>query len=373
MKTSKVLLFFLFLLPFVSISQDSLYYPVDIVYDEVSEQYYVSNWADTENGYILLLDNEGQIIERFYDSLNYPGGLCLIDNILYVGNNLDLYNGPLPSFLIGIDLNTGTEIINTQISTGGTYLDLMTADNNGNIYIGDSEKDKIYNYDINNDTVTDLVTNIENPYGICYDNINDRILFTTGSFSISNVKSISPQGGNISTVFSHTGYLEGIIMDSSGNFYLSSWGDDYQWGNEPVYKTDNSFGLELELSNNHDRPFGMCIGYNNFLVVCNWGDHSLSFIDLLTGVEETNIQTTNRFNLFPNPSTGVVKLDFSGSTSSEIEISVINITGQTVHKEILKTNLINEKTLDLHYLVPGTYCIMILDGQDLIQRKLILH
>ena len=372
MKTSNFLLVYLFLLPYVSFSQDSLYYPVDIVYDEVAGQYYVSNWADTENGYILLLDNDGQIIERFYDSLDYPCGMCLIDSILYIGNNLDLIGGSLPSFLIGIDLNTGTEILNTQISTDGTYLDLMTTDNNGNIYIGDSDKNKIYKYDINNDTVTEFIADIENPYGICYDNINDRILFTSGSFSISYVKSISPQGGNISTVFSHTGYLEGIIMDNSGNFYLSSWGDDYQWGNEPVYKTNNSFGWELELSNNHDRPFGMCIGFDNYLMVCNFGDHTLSFIDLLTSVEDANI-CTDMFKLFPNPSTGVVRLNFPGSTSPEIEISVMNIAGQTVHKEILKTNLINENTLDLDHLLPGTYFIMILDGQDLIQKKLILY
>ncbi len=217
-----------------------------------------------------------------------------------------------------------------------------------------------------------MVTNIENPYGICYDNINDRILFTNSSFTLSYIKSISPQGGNISTVFSHTGYLEGIIMDSSGNFYLSSWGDDYQWGNEPVYKTNNSFGWELELSNDQNRPFGMCIGFDNYLVVCNWGDHTLSFIDLQTVVEEANI-CTDMFNLFPNPSTGVVKLDFSGSTSPEVEISIMSITSQTVHKEILKTNLINEKTLDLDHLLPGTYIMTILDGQTLIRKKLILY
>jgi len=141
----------------MSISQDSLYYPVDIVYNDVAEEYYVSNWADTYNGYILKLDDEGQIIESFFDNLDFPSGLCLIGNVLYVVNNMDMYGGSLPSFLIGIDLNSGTEIINTQISTEGTYLDLMTTDNNGNIYIGDSEKDKIYKYDINNDAVTDFV------------------------------------------------------------------------------------------------------------------------------------------------------------------------------------------------------------------------
>ncbi|OQX77330.1 MAG: hypothetical protein B6D61_07395 [Bacteroidetes bacterium 4484_249] len=279
MKTVKYLVFLLFFLPFISISQDSLYYPVDIVYDDVAEQYYVSNWADTYNGYILKLDNEGQIINRFFDNLDFPSGLCLIDNVLYVVNNLDIYGGSLPSFLIGIDLNSGEEIFNTQISTAGTYLDLMTTDNNGNFYIGDSEKNKIYKYNIDNDTVTDFVTDVNNPYGVYYDEINDRILFTNSSFSLSFIKSINPDGGEISTLFYNSGYLEGIILDNSGNHYLSSWGGDYVWGNEPVYKTNSTFGWKYEISNNHNRPFGMCFGKDSVLVVCNWGDHSLSFLN----------------------------------------------------------------------------------------------
>ena len=39
MKTVKHLVFLLFFLPFISNSQDSLYYPVDIVYNDVAEQY----------------------------------------------------------------------------------------------------------------------------------------------------------------------------------------------------------------------------------------------------------------------------------------------------------------------------------------------
>ena len=47
----------------------------------------------------------------------------------------------------------------------------------------------------------------------------------------------------------------------------------------------------MKLSNDHNRPFGMCIGHDNHLVVCNWGSHSLSFIDLdLFGVEDNKLR-----------------------------------------------------------------------------------
>ncbi|MBC8490774.1 MAG: T9SS type A sorting domain-containing protein [Bacteroidetes bacterium] len=279
MKLIRYFITFIILLPFFAHTQDTIRYPVDIVYHEQSEQYYVSNWADNTAGNILKLNSEGQITGTFYDELNYVGGLCLINDILYITNNMDLYGGSQPSYLVGININTGVSILNFEISTGGTYLDLMTTDNNGNLYIGDSEKMKIYKYNLQTGLVTDFVTNITNPFGVFYDYISDRILFTNSSFTNSYIKSKSPQGGEITTVFYHNGYLEGITMDDEGNFYLSSWGNDYQWGNEPVYKTNHDFSWKYEISNNHNRPFGMCIGKDTCLVVCNWGEHTLSFIE----------------------------------------------------------------------------------------------
>ena len=70
-------IFLLVVFPIWSFAQDSFHYPVDIVYHEIAEQYYVSNWADTNAGYILKLDIDGQIIEKYVDDLHYPGGICL--------------------------------------------------------------------------------------------------------------------------------------------------------------------------------------------------------------------------------------------------------------------------------------------------------
>ena len=75
--------------PIFAFTQEDIYYPIDIVYHSETETYYLSNWADGE-GYILKLDKDGNIVETYFEGLHYAGGLCIIENILYVLDNYDL-------------------------------------------------------------------------------------------------------------------------------------------------------------------------------------------------------------------------------------------------------------------------------------------
>ncbi|RLD54290.1 MAG: hypothetical protein DRJ05_14940, partial [Bacteroidetes bacterium] len=159
-------------MPLMNYSQDTLSYPTDIVYDEENQEYFVSNWADDQPGYILQLNNNGEIIGNFYSSLDLPGGLCLVGDTLYVLNNKDLYGGSLPSYLLGIDINTGQLIVEAEIGSGGIYVDMVSTDNKGFLYITDSENQKIYKYNIQSQTFEDFVTNVSKPIGICYNDID---------------------------------------------------------------------------------------------------------------------------------------------------------------------------------------------------------
>ena len=374
MKLIRYFITFIILLPFFAHTQDTIRYPVDIVYHEQSEQYYVSNWADNTAGNILKLNSEGQITGTFYDELNYVGGLCLINDILYITNNMDLYGGSQPSYLVGININTGVSILNFEISTGGTYLDLMTTDNNGNLYIGDSEKMKIYKYNLQTGLVTDFVTDITKPFGVFYDYISDRILFTNSSFTNSYIKSKSPQGGEITTVFYHNGYLEGITMDDEGNFYLSSGGNDYQWGNEPVYKTNHDFSWKYEISNDFNRPFGMCIGKDNYLVVCNWGGHTLSFIDLTQFSVEDNITDVGNTKVYPNPSNGQVTISAENLDRQNVKMILCDISGKQVYAYEFKINGNSFiRTFNFENLPKGTYVMVLFNDKFVEREKLIIY
>ncbi|MBM3436403.1 MAG: hypothetical protein FJY07_09345, partial [Bacteroidetes bacterium] len=123
-------------LPFIVSAQNTFNFPVDVVYHEAAEKYYVSNWADGA-GYILRLNSLGEIEEPYITGLHYPGGLCLVGDILYFTDNLSIWDTAItPSYLRGIDLNYNSMVLDYEISTAGTYLDLMDTDNNGNLFIG---------------------------------------------------------------------------------------------------------------------------------------------------------------------------------------------------------------------------------------------
>ena len=200
MKNIKNLLFLILFTPFMIFAQNTFHYPLDIVFNEEAETYYVSNWANG-NGYVSKVNTSGEITGTLFDDLTYGGGMCLIGNVLYVVDNSDLYNGSLPSYLVAIDINTGAELSRLEVSTGGTWLDLMTTDNKGHLFVCDSEKFMIYKIDIATQTVSNFVEEIYKPFGICYDHFNDRIIFTESRSTVSYLKSISPDGGEFAVEY----------------------------------------------------------------------------------------------------------------------------------------------------------------------------
>jgi len=372
-------IFIILILPLYAVSQETFNYPVDIVYDEANENYYVTNWADGD-GFILKLDNQGNIVETYVDGLHYPGGMCLVDDILYYTDNLSIWGGnQVSSYLKGINLTTGNQVLNFEVSTGYTYLDLLDTDNNGNLYIGNTRNGGsdgiVHKFNIASEELTDLATQILKPFGVCYDGVNERVIFTQSQASISYLKAISPEGGNVTTVFYIQGFLEGVIMHPDGDFYISSWGtNDQAWGNEPVYKSNLINNWHHELSNDHNRPFGMCAGYDNHLAVCNWGDNTLSFIDLdLFDVEENRLSDKN-INIYPNPSNGRFTLSINEIDNKELDLTITDITG----KEIFTDHIINngfslKKEYNLGDLPKGAYLVIIRDKISVVQEKLIIY
>ena len=359
------------LIAFTSISQDTLYYPVDIVYNGPAEEYYVSNWADSA-GYILKLNAFGEIESSFVTGLTYPGGLCLIDNILYVDDNSDLYGGTLPSYLKGFDINTGEQVLNLQVSSGGTYLDMMDTDGNGFLYIGDTEKQKIYKVNLETSEISDFLTGLNNPYGVFYDYISDRIIYTSSSSSISYLRAINTDGTNDEAIFYTYGHLEGIEMSENGDFFISSWGIPDGWGNEPVYKSSHNLDWKMVISNDNNRPFGMCIGKDNYLAVCNWGQNEIKFLDLSLYSVDENL-ANDKMKLFPNPSNGSFKIKLENITSHNIEILIFDLPGRLVYSE--KVNIPSgrlEKELSSS-LKKGAYIVKIKDGPNIYTKKLMIN
>lgn len=375
--------FLLFILPLYALAQETLDHPVDIVYYEPTEQYFVSNWADTNAGYISKLDIDGNIIETYVDGLHYPGGICLVGDILYYTDNLSIWGGgEQPSYIKGIDLTTGNQVLNFEVSTGITYLDLMDTDNSGNLYIGNTRNGGygiVHKFNIASQELTDLVPQVIKPFGVCYDYLNDQVIFTHSGLTISYLKSVSPEGGDVSTVLFTEGYIEGVTMDNDGHFYFSSWGTpnmngDSLWGDEPVYKTNLINHWKYKLDSLNNRPFGMCIGHDNHLAVCNWGSNTINFINLDPFDIEENKLNEKNITIFPNPSNGRFSLSLNEINERELNLIITDITGKEIFADhIINNNSSFEKEYTLEDLPKGAYLLIVRGKISIVQEKLIIY
>lgn len=371
-------LFFLILFCLLSISglfaQDELSYPTDVTYYENGNGYFVSNWADG-NGYVSFVDEDWQLISTLPVDLDFAGGLCLIDEVLYVVDNGDLWGGSLPSYLVAIDIVLGTELFRVEVSTGGTYLDLMTTDNNGNIFICDSEQLKIYKYNILTQQVGTFLEVGSKPLGICYNYIDDRLVFTESKSGTSYLKSVSPEGGEVTHQFDRPGWIEGITMDDAGNFYITSWsGASSSHGDEPVVKISHSFDFEYEMANDLNRPFGLCVGHDNYLVVCNWGVHNLYPIDMTLFSTEDFNSKEQALSVYPNPAAGKVNFRLEVDSYRQLSCTVHDLNGNIVHESSIGGAMGSASgSFDLSHLPGGLYFLVVRSEKSVYHERLILR
>lgn len=93
----------------------------------------------------------------------------------------------------------------------------------------------------------------------------------------------------------------------------------------------------------------------------------------ITGVGTRNLSNIGSVNLFPNPSTGFVRLDFEGLSIGAHQLNVYDLSGKVVFSRALK---ISESThteqLDLNNLAAGSYLVRIVSDKGLLTTRLVL-
>jgi hypothetical protein len=88
---------------------------------------------------------------------------------------------------------------------------------------------------------------------------------------------------------------------------------------------------------------------------------------LTTGIK-ANQETTMR--VYPNPTNGVCKIALSSAIQEQAQITVLSITGQTVHTTVIATNAEQELQLDLP---AGIYLIKAQTATELYTSKIVIE
>ncbi len=100
---------------------------------------------------------------------------------------------------------------------------------------------------------------------------------------------------------------------------------------------------------------------------------------LYTGLTEVNDNSTGIFDkkdnknsdvrVYPNPATEYVTFDFKSGDVQDIKYSVFDISGKLITNGNAKVN--NKFTIDLSYMGPGIYTVVLKTGNEILSKKIV--
>lgn len=208
--------------PKLLVELEGLKHPESVVFDSKRNVLYISNIGDSEDGdgSIAQVSLDGELINNdFVTGLNDPKGQLVMGDKFYVSDNL---------VLVEIDLIEG-KITNRYTHPDIEFLNDVTADADGNVYVSDMFASSIYKLDTEGNMTKWMdTTDLEYPNGLLV--VGDKILIagwglyseegTKGRFSI-----VDMNDKTITNITAETlGSLDGIQEDGTGNgYYVSDW------------------------------------------------------------------------------------------------------------------------------------------------------
>ena len=87
------------------------------------------------------------------------------------------------------------------------------------------------------------------------------------------------------------------------------------------------------------------------------------------GIDESWI---NNLSIQPNPTNGLITLKGEMQSRADLEITVYNIQGKLMHREMVDADLFIDHELNLSHLSDGLYMLTINNGERTVQDKLIV-
>jgi hypothetical protein len=153
------------------------------------------------------------------------------------------------------------------------------------------------------------------------------------------------------------------------------------WGN--IYLYDGLSGtIDIGGSWNDDTGTGLLTGASLQVSALNAGSYQFTYtasngvcadasttitvdINDCTGIDEA---VANNFSVYPNPSIGVFTIDFDGNVSN-IELSILDLNGRTVHTQAIVTNKTN---VNLSTIANGVYTVVLVSNDTVSTTKLVV-
>lgn len=188
--------------------------PESVLYDKARNILYVANINGTPtdkdgNGFISKLSVSGKIESlKWVTGLDAPKGMGVYKNRLYV---TDI------SSIVEIDIDKGK--ILKRYDIGGKFLNDITVDSAGRVYVSDMATDRIHRLSGGRVTTWLSSKKLQNPNGLFIEKKRLMVASKGGG----NIKIIDIRKKSITDWVSIGGNPDGLVSDGRGNYLLSSW------------------------------------------------------------------------------------------------------------------------------------------------------
>lgn len=198
--------------------------PESVIHDPTRNTIYVSNINKQSgtrkdgDGFISRLSTTGEVEELYWVSgLNDPKGTALHNNVLYVADVDEI---------VAISTQSGS-VLGKYRAENARDLNGITVDNDGTVFVTDSEQRRIYQ--LRNGRVSTWLDNTkrEKPNGI-YKEGNRMIVAFMNS---GKVRFLDPETQNFTDWTDGIKSADGIAEAGDGNYLVSSWDGEIYYVN----------------------------------------------------------------------------------------------------------------------------------------------
>lgn len=183
--------------------------PESVCWDAERRVLYVSNYGAR---FISRVDLDGRVREReWVTGLNAPTGMAVHGDTLFAAER---------NALVEIDI-PGARIVKKHPAPDARFLNDVTVDEEGGVYITDSFQNAIYRFSRGEFSVWLRSDGIAQPNGIFRD--GDRLL--VGSSAEGKLKAVSLKDKSIRTLaaLGEGAIVDGIKLDAGGGILVSDW------------------------------------------------------------------------------------------------------------------------------------------------------